>query len=319
MKTTHAMTLLLMTTMARAEALPATHDDARRTLTEARLAQDVGDTDKALALLTTLTANDAIPHELRCEALVRQGALLVAEGRRREGVAFYELAGENCHGSVESMRLLTEAVTGVAQDPARWRGVTEPVSLMVDGTDPEKPEPTIVFGSALPEVLGQEPAPTNATVYTGQPISISMKDAELGEVLRLLHAFTGLTMDFDPAINRRHVTLTLVDVPWDQALDLVLKTNSLRASRTPTGLRIEPLGAPEAQPVDPLRRSIALCLHAYFHDHAKYPVVTGTVPVADIASLLEPVYIRTLPRATADGRPYMYSCADGETYTLEAP
>lgn len=319
MKTTHAMTLLLMTTMARADALPATHDDARRTLTEARLAQDVGDADKALALLTTLTGNDAIPHELRCEALVRQGALLVSEGRRREGVAFYKLAGENCHGSVESMRLLTEAVTGVAQDPARWRGVTEPVSLMVDGTDPEKPEPNIVFGSALPEVLGQEPAPTNAAMYTGEPISISMKDAELGEVFRLFQAFTGLTMDFDPTIGGRHVTLQLADVPWDQALDLVLRTNSLRAIRTPTGLRIEPLVAQGAQLADPLRRSVEICLQAYRQDHGKYPVVSGTVPVSDIASLLEPTYIRTLPRTTGDGRPYVYSCADGETYTLEAP
>jgi type IV pilus assembly protein PilQ len=62
--------------------------------------------------------------------------------------------------------------------------------------------------------------------YTGEPISVNLKDVDLKDFFRLVHEISGLNIVLDPNV---HGTLTLVldDVPWDQALDIVLENNGL--------------------------------------------------------------------------------------------
>ncbi len=62
--------------------------------------------------------------------------------------------------------------------------------------------------------------------YTGEPISVNLKDVDLKDFFRLIHEISGLNVVLDPEV---HGTLTIVldDVPWDQALDIVLKNNDL--------------------------------------------------------------------------------------------
>ena len=62
--------------------------------------------------------------------------------------------------------------------------------------------------------------------YTGEPISVNLKDVDLKDFFRLIHEISGLNIVLDPNV---HGTLTLVldDVPWDQALDIVLENNGL--------------------------------------------------------------------------------------------
>ncbi|MGI9102268.1 MAG: type IV pilus secretin PilQ [Terriglobales bacterium] len=62
--------------------------------------------------------------------------------------------------------------------------------------------------------------------YTGEPISVNLKDVDLKDFFRLIHEISGLNIVVDPNV---HGTLTLVldDVPWDQALDIVLQNNGL--------------------------------------------------------------------------------------------
>ncbi len=62
--------------------------------------------------------------------------------------------------------------------------------------------------------------------YTGQPISLDLKDVDLKDFFRLIHQISGLNIIVDPDVTGT-VTMSLEDVPWDQALALVLKQNAL--------------------------------------------------------------------------------------------
>ncbi len=63
-------------------------------------------------------------------------------------------------------------------------------------------------------------------VYTGKKISLNLVDADIKQVFRLFHDLSGLNFVLDPSVNGR-VTIVVDNVPWDQALDLILKNNSL--------------------------------------------------------------------------------------------
>ncbi|HEY1250503.1 MAG TPA: type IV pilus secretin PilQ [Thermoanaerobaculia bacterium] len=65
-----------------------------------------------------------------------------------------------------------------------------------------------------------------STQFTGEPISLDLKDADIKDVFRTISQLTGLNIVIDPEV-RGTVTVQLEDVPWDQALDLILKQNSL--------------------------------------------------------------------------------------------
>ena len=73
--------------------------------------------------------------------------------------------------------------------------------------------------------------------YTGEPISVNLKDVDLKDFFRLIHEISGLNVVLDPTV---HGTLTIVldDVPWDQALDIVLKNNGLDRQLEGNVLRI---------------------------------------------------------------------------------
>ena len=62
--------------------------------------------------------------------------------------------------------------------------------------------------------------------YTGDPISVNLKDVDLKDFFRLIHEISGLNVVLDPSVHGA-VTLVLDDVPWDQALDIVLRNNGL--------------------------------------------------------------------------------------------
>ncbi|MGH9747192.1 MAG: type IV pilus secretin PilQ [Candidatus Acidiferrales bacterium] len=77
-----------------------------------------------------------------------------------------------------------------------------------------------------PLVNGQAPASAPSGKYSGEPISVNLKDVDLRDFFRLIHEISGLNVVVDPAV-KGNLTIVLDDVPWDQALDIVLKNNDL--------------------------------------------------------------------------------------------
>ncbi len=76
-----------------------------------------------------------------------------------------------------------------------------------------------------------------ARKYSGEPISVNLKDVDLKDFFRLIHEISGLNIVLDPTV-RGTLTLVLDDVPWDQALDIVLQNNGLDKQLTGNVLRI---------------------------------------------------------------------------------
>jgi type IV pilus assembly protein PilQ len=80
------------------------------------------------------------------------------------------------------------------------------------------------------------PSPA-AGKYTGEPISVNLKDVDLKDFFRLIHEISGLNVVLDPAV-KGSLTIVLDEVPWDQALDIVLQNNSLDKQLSGNVLRI---------------------------------------------------------------------------------
>ena len=90
-----------------------------------------------------------------------------------------------------------------------------------------------------------QPAPQAPPVletrrYTGNPVSLDFQGADLRAVLRTFAEISGLNVVIDPTIQGT-VDVALRDVPWDQALDIILRANKLGYNIDGTIVRIAPL------------------------------------------------------------------------------
>ncbi|HEY2234503.1 MAG TPA: type IV pilus secretin PilQ [Candidatus Angelobacter sp.] len=86
------------------------------------------------------------------------------------------------------------------------------------------------------------PTNTNCTTgrYTGEPFGMNFKDLDLKDFFRLIHEISGLNVVLDPSV-KGSVTIVLDDVPWDQALAIVLDNNGLACTLQGNVLRIATL------------------------------------------------------------------------------
>jgi type IV pilus assembly protein PilQ len=73
--------------------------------------------------------------------------------------------------------------------------------------------------------------------YTGEPFGMNFKDLDLKDFFRLIHEISGLNVVLDPSV-KGSVTIVLDDVPWDQALAIVLDNNGLACTLQGNVLRI---------------------------------------------------------------------------------
>ncbi|MFB6348875.1 type IV pilus secretin PilQ [Moraxella sp. ZJ142] len=68
--------------------------------------------------------------------------------------------------------------------------------------------------------------PNAAAIYTGKPISLEFADIPVRAVLDILADFTGINIIADDSVTG-NMTIRLTNVPWDQALDVILQTRNL--------------------------------------------------------------------------------------------
>jgi len=89
-------------------------------------------------------------------------------------------------------------------------------------------------GFATTEVSSEEQQ------FTGEPITLTLKDADIKDVLKTFSVLTEMNIVLDPSVSGS-VTVELRDVPWDQALDLILKINGLDYVLENNVLRVAPI------------------------------------------------------------------------------
>ena len=97
-------------------------------------------------------------------------------------------------------------------------------------------QPAVNMAAEQKVQASQQPAVTGPK-YTGEPISVNLKDVDLKDFFRLVHEISGLNVVLDPNV-KGSLTIVLDDVPWDQALDIVLKNNDLARQLEGNVLRI---------------------------------------------------------------------------------
>lgn len=117
-------------------------------------------------------------------------------------------------------------------------------------------------------------------VYTGDKLSLNFQDIDVRSVLQLIADFTNLNLVASDTVQGG-ITLRLQNVPWDQALDLVLKTKGLDKRKVGNVLLVAPadeIAARERQELEsqrqiqelaPLRRELMQVNYAKAADIAK--------------------------------------------------
>ena len=119
---------------------------------------------------------------------------------------------------------------------ASFSGKTEPARPTGQQAAQQAAQQAGSAATTLAASAGQTAA-APAGKYTGEPISVNLKDVDLRDFFRLIHEISGLNVVLDPAVKGT-LTIVLDEVPWDQALDIVLQNNGLDKQLNGNVLRI---------------------------------------------------------------------------------
>jgi type IV pilus assembly protein PilQ len=212
------------------------------------LAQNKVPVSAAAGLVRSVHAGQFQPDVARVViALEAQTRYTVLESKDGVSVTF---AAQQASSSLEAAQTQAETspVATVASPVPLPQWLTQPVgglaSPQVQNAAPPAPPAAQAPDAPKdapsdPQMRQQQGMPigTEKPKYTGEPINVNFKDVDLKDFFRLIHEISGLNVVLDPSV---HGTLTLVldDVPWDQALDIVLKNNNLAKQLDGNVLRI---------------------------------------------------------------------------------
>lgn len=89
------------------------------------------------------------------------------------------------------------------------------------------------------EKRAAEEVPSSEKVYSGRKISLDFKDADIKNILRLIAEVSDLNIIAGEEVSGK-ITMRLVDVPWDQALDVILTARNLGMTRVGNVIRVAP-------------------------------------------------------------------------------
>ena len=94
------------------------------------------------------------------------------------------------------------------------------------GAGPKKKPPKPAAPALAPGAVVVLDFPTTANRWSGEPISLDLKDADIRDVLKTFAKLGHFNLAIDPEV-KGSVTVCLENVPWDQALDVILRMNGL--------------------------------------------------------------------------------------------
>lgn len=160
----------------------------------------------------------------------------VAENNRRDVRFAVELKGQTAYALEQDGSVIRLAVDDGAYAEAAPPAVDR-VAVEAPAADTaEAPANRVQPG--VENKVAMDP-PAEETGYTGQKISLVFDSADIRSILQLIGDVSGLNILASDDVNGS-ITLRLIDVPWDQALELVLETADLGKIRQGNVLRIMP-------------------------------------------------------------------------------
>ena len=98
--------------------------------------------------------------------------------------------------------------------------------FVAQDTTPTPADGRTLMAGGVPLSFKEKTISGEAVKYTGEPISLSLKDADVKDVLRVFHDISKMNIVVHPSVQGK-VTVDLENVPWDQAMDIILKNNGL--------------------------------------------------------------------------------------------
>ena len=146
---------------------------------------------------------------------------------------------EPTYKNAEPAERAHEAASRFADKTAAELVADKPHASMQDQGNGQGVQPAVNLAAEQQKQLTQNPA-ASGPKYTGEPISVNLKDVDLKDFFRLIHEISGLNVVLDPNVKGT-LTIVLDDVPWDQALDVVLKNTGLARQLEGNILRIATL------------------------------------------------------------------------------
>ena len=155
-------------------------------------------------------------------------------------------ARKSSPAAVKPQPAATTATTAAV--PAATTATQTPAPTAETPAEPSPAPPARNAGPVLRQQAAQPPAPSQSQTpgqkpesqgrqFTGHAISLDFEGVDLRAVLRTFADVSGLNMVIDPDVQGT-VDIKLTDVPWDQALDVILRGNQLDYSVDGTIVRI---------------------------------------------------------------------------------
>ncbi len=108
------------------------------------------------------------------------------------------------------------------------------------------PDQVAGYSVRQPELAAKKRGKKGRRRYTGRRISLDFKDADIHNILRLISEVAKLNIITSDKVTGS-ITVTMRNVPWDQALDIILKTKGLGKVRHGNIVRVATLGELEAE------------------------------------------------------------------------
>jgi type IV pilus assembly protein PilQ len=190
------------------------------------------------AMKETVVTADATPQQTAPAAPVsmapktsaKKEEKIVEATRSRSEIAASHFAGE------------APALPSINQPPFAPHASLAAQPAMINAALQQQQQQPVQSTPAGTTVAVAQQATGNCTTgrYTGEPFGMNFKDLDLKDFFRLIHEISGLNVVLDPSV-KGSVTIVLDDVPWDQALAIVLDNNGLACTLQGNVLRIATL------------------------------------------------------------------------------
>jgi type IV pilus assembly protein PilQ len=156
------------------------------------------------------------------------------------------------------------------QQTPSTKKIETPATVNQEVTPKQETIPAATKSVAAPASSISGEGAAEQKIYTGKKITLDFKDADIDNILRLFAEVSDLNIIASGDVKGT-VTIRLVDVPWDQAFDLILQANNLGAEKIGNVVRIVPLERLTAE-----RRMRADATKA---TEESEPIVTEVIPI----------------------------------------
>ena len=222
--------LAIAVTMASAKTTAAgmQSQDLLDLMAQGKTETDLGHYDAAIRALDAIVEAPEAPPEFRLEALVRLGVARRASRDFEGALQAFERVAKAPELDAATKALLVQALGEGLPGAKRWEEIWPRVSFAVERSRVKHATMSVVWPDAVASRRRE-----------GDSLTVSLTDANLSDLFRLIADVSGLNVVVFPGVHGK-VTLEAQDEPWERILDRALAPNGLAWQREDNVLLVAP-------------------------------------------------------------------------------